>query len=104
MDRRAYGPSKWASLQFTEKLMKSRLASSSVAFPKNHKLDELSRLLTTIGSNVGKRDLDEIQCPAGVRYGDVSVDRDSALRAHIAALRVAWSLGYGDDSVAKGCP
>lgn len=84
-----YGQSKWASLQFTEKLLKSYLTLEGVPFPKNHDLASLSMLaasreLQVIGPNI----ITAIQCPAGVRYGETKVSLSEAIKAHHASLEV----------------
>jgi hypothetical protein len=94
MDRRPDGQSKWASLQFTEKLMKSRLEAAGVPFKKTHDLEELEKLVRPLSYAVSNADLLAISCPAGVRYGQVPVSRAEAVGAHQAALRVARSLGF----------
>ena len=94
MDRSAHAQSKWASLQFTEKLMKSRLEVARVPFKRNHDLEGLKTLVSPLGHAIDNADLLAISCPAGARYGKVQVSRDEAVQAHQAALRVARSLGF----------
>jgi hypothetical protein len=88
-----YGQSKWASLQFTEKLFKGFLTLKRVAFPKSgkkgHDLAGLAELsahngLPVIGPDIIKN----IQCPPGVRYGEVEVDLARAIEAHHSSLEV----------------
>lgn len=95
MDGQAHGQSKWASLQFSEKLMKSRLQTAGVPFGRNHFLERLGGLVGQLGHKVDGAELLLISCPAAVRYGEVDVSRDEAVGAHQAALRVARSLGFG---------
>ncbi len=78
--------------------MKSKLTVAGTAFKKVHVLKELNQLL---GSKLQQTFIDEIQCPAGVRYGEVVVLREAALRAHLAALRAARTLGFGPQDPAS---
>lgn len=88
-----YGQSRWASLQFTEKLFKCFLKLKNVSFPKKHDLEFLSNLasqngLPTISDSIIK----DIQCPAGVRYGEITVTLEEAILAHHSSLKVCSVL------------
>jgi hypothetical protein len=96
IDRQNYRQSKWASLQFTEKLMKSHLKNAGTPFKRNHDLAELNRKVASLGYSAAQADLEAIQCPGGARYGEVAVSKDSSLQAHQAALRVAGNLGFSE--------
>lgn len=77
------GHSKWASLQATEKILKSILQRNKIAFNKNHKLGELIESLQLIGfPNVGDDLINTIQCKASVRYGDIPFKLEDAIKAH----------------------
>lgn len=91
-----YGQSKWASLQFTEKLFKCFLTVKEVSFVrkgrKGHDLAELAKLSANNGLQGMKPEIvNNIQCPGGVRYGEVEVDLAEAIRAHHASL-IACSI------------
>ena len=85
-----YGQSKWSSLQFTEKLIKSYLKLKGEKIPrKRHDLITLSALAEKNGLAPIPRDLlKRIQCPAGVRYGEVPVTLKEAIDAHHASLSI----------------
>jgi hypothetical protein len=88
-----YGQSKWSSLQLVEKLLKSFLKMNKASIPKHH---ELRRILKS-AQNYGLVAPDaallaSIQCPAGVRYGEVPVKREEAISAHHASLDVVNQL------------
>jgi len=83
-----YNNSKWASLQLSEKVMKSKLQQSGVVFKYNHNLADLTEQLDVIGIKVADYIIQNIQCTADVRYGEVSVTRIEA----VAALRSALAL------------
>ncbi len=77
------GHSKWASLQATEKILKSILQRNKIAFNKNHRLRELIESLQLIGfPNVGDDLISTIQCKASVRYGDIPFKLEDAIKAH----------------------
>lgn len=82
-----YGQSKWASLQFTEKLFKCFLKLKNVSFQKNHDLEYLLDLFTQNGLQVIPLNIiQNIQCPAGVRYGEINVSLEEAIQAHKSSL------------------
>ena len=85
-----YGQSKWASLQFAEKIMKAAILSKGVDFARGHVLEKIANQLRTVGISTGSLEtlFPHIQCAAGVRYGDLPVNRDEALIAHNAAFVV----------------
>jgi len=84
-----YGQSKWASLQFAEKLFKCYLRMENVSFPLKHDLKLLARLAFQSGLQIIPDDvIKTIQCPAGVRYGEITVTLPEAISAHHASLEV----------------
>jgi len=88
-----YGQSKWASLQFTEKLFKCFLALKNASYPRKHDLKLLANLafqhgLQVIPVNIIKN----IQCSAGVRYGEENVTLKEAIEAHHSSLRICSIL------------
>lgn len=86
-----YGQSKYASLQFSEKLIKCFLSEKSTRFPKSHNLSDLYSLAVGHGLPQFSTDLiTQVQCGAGVRYGDEIVDLDDAIRAHYSSLGICF--------------
>jgi hypothetical protein len=84
-----HGQSKWESLQATGKLLKAFIDQQGQGFPKSHDLRALADRAEEIGLPAIPDDvLQQIQCPAGVRYGQPAVDRREAVDAHHAALDV----------------
>lgn len=84
-----YGLSKWGSLQFIEKFIKCHLAIMGLKIPKTHDLTKLSILARQNGlPNLSSSLIAMIQCPAGVRYGEIHVTLEEAVFAHHAALRL----------------
>lgn len=81
-----YNSSKWASLQFAEKTMKSKLQVSGVDFKYSHDLSYLAKKLDNIGIKIEDCIIKNIQCEAGVRYGEISVTRIEAVTAVRNAL------------------
>ena len=83
------GDSKWASLQFIEILLKSILEKNQIEHKVKHDLLALLKLIPhEIAHNVSKKDIEKIQCKAGVRYSEIDVSLKEAIEAHYASLRV----------------
>ena len=77
------GHSKWASLQATEKILKSILLRKKVSYKRNHNLRELIKSLQEIGFPTVNDDLiNAIQCKASVRYGEIPFKLEDAVKAH----------------------
>ena len=77
------GLSKWGSLQFAEKIIKSFLTNKEKSFPNTHNLSELINLLGKYNlKNLDSIDLDHIQCSPDVRYNSELVERSEAVQAH----------------------
>jgi len=85
--------SKWHSLQFVEKLIKSYLFESGIVseiekMNKGHKLSTYNNLAASDGvfERIDQELLNKIQCTAGVRYDNTTVKLQQALEAHHASL------------------
>ena len=91
-DHAQYGQSKWASLQFSEKLLKCFLSERSVAIPRSHRLSDLYNLAVNEGQlpEFPSDLLDQVQCSAGVRYGEETVHLVDAVRAHHSSLGICF--------------
>ena len=88
-----YGQSKWSSLQFAEKMFKCFLKTKNVSFMKNHNLLELSKLARQNGMPIIPDEIiSVIQCPAGARYGEISVSMMDAIKAHHGSLIVCATV------------
>jgi HEPN domain-containing protein len=88
-----YGMSKWASLQFVEKLIKGILKMNKVDYPKTHKLQMLNTLLSENKlPNVPIEVLSKIECTPSVRYEKNSVSRSEAIIAHHSSLEAVKHL------------
>ncbi len=81
-----YNNSKWASLQFAEKTMKAKLTLEGIPFDKIHDLSKLANKLKPVGLNIPPPILSNIQCKAGVRYGQETVKKNEAILALQSAL------------------
>ena len=82
-----YGFSRWASLQATEKLVKSFIAGKGQTPNKTHDLGILVTSAVSLGMPApSPAHVQEIQCSANVRYSAASVGKFEALKAHYAAL------------------
>lgn len=81
-----YNNSKWASLQFAEKTMKAKLKLEGIDFKKDHKLSMLSEKLKSLSINIPDQVISNIQCSAGVRYGEQTVTKRGAILAVQNAL------------------
>lgn len=83
-----YGNSKWASLQFAEKTIKSKLETNNLTFPRTHNLSALAAWLQPLNITVPSAPLQAIQCEAGVRYGEIAITKSEAILALQKALEV----------------
>jgi hypothetical protein len=86
------GQSKWASLQATEKVLKSFITSKGGGVRRIHFLLELTEAAEALGLNHAdriKRLLPNIQCDPGVRYGDGAFTLEDAVCANQSALEVS---------------
>lgn len=92
-----YNNSKWASLQLAEKTMKSKLEMSGVEFKRIHDLSSLAKKLDDIGVRIDDSIIQNIQCAAGVRYGEILVTRMEAVAAVRSAL-ILFSIVFPDPS------
>lgn len=88
-----FGQSKWASLQFVEKLLKCYLELKAVNYRRTHNLSELASLAENNGLSLLSRQLiDNVQCLADVRYGQIAVTLSEAINAHHASLELCKSI------------
>lgn len=83
------GHSKWSSLLFVEKVIKCYLQLNNITFPNIHELEKLINLdksnqLTLINFD----DISIIQCRASVNYGEIRVNINDAVSAHLASHKV----------------
>ncbi len=84
-----HGLSKWSSLQAVEKFIKAYIERRGNTPPFSHDLARLAAEAELLGlPTISCDDLAKIQCPAGVRYGQVPVSLNEAVEAHQAALSV----------------
>ena len=102
-----YGFSRWASLQATEKLLKSFIAVCKQTPRKSHNLADLASTATSLGlPSPSSSLLQDIQCDADVRYSAATVGKAEALRAHYATLSLCSDIasrlqpqsGWGTES------
>lgn len=88
-----YGQSKYASLQFSEKLIKCSLSEKVGKFPGVHNLSELYCLAVRHGLSEFSTDLImRVQCGAGARYGQEMVNLDDAIIAHYSSLGICFFI------------
>lgn len=83
------GLSKWASLQFIEKVLKGVLKTKTKDenIPRTHNLKILNEQIGDLGGEKIPQDIiDKIQCSADVRYENELVSLDQAVEAHHASL------------------
>lgn len=83
------GESKWASLQAAEKTLKAAIALHGARFPFTHDLTRLASEFVKLGPALEAQALlDAIQCTPSIRYGEEPCNRDEALVAHQASLKL----------------
>ncbi len=86
---REYGLSKWASLQASEKALKYAIVCMGDAPRNTHNLSSLMKECTKLGlelPNAVIEQISEIQCTAGVRYGEELVSEVEAIVAHHSSI------------------
>lgn len=83
------GPSKWASLQASEKLLKAFIEDRGGTYKFSHDLSALEAQAVGLGlPTLDSGWIQAVQCPAGVRYGQPAVSLAEAVDAHHGSLRV----------------
>ncbi|MEG3435738.1 HEPN domain-containing protein [Pannus brasiliensis CCIBt3594] len=83
------GLSKWSSLQAVEKLLKSYIALQGGSIKRTHSLRELSNQAKNLGlPEIPQQYIEDIQCLAGVRYGEITVLINDAVKAHLLSLEI----------------
>ena len=83
------GLSKWASLQAVEKLIKAYISQRGEAVRRTHSLQGLYDQATSLGHPTAPQQyLTDVQCPAGVRYGEIAVSVEEAVKAHLVSLEL----------------
>jgi hypothetical protein len=89
-----YGQSKGASLQFSEKIVKCYIQKRVATYPnRGHNLKSLLMQAHNVGlQTIPTSILNKIQCPAGVRYGEIGVTFKEAIEAHHASLAICSIL------------
>lgn len=94
-----FGASKWASLQLSEKMLKSAISRIGLEFPKTHTLERLVSKIASAGFELDVGNLlQAIQCEAGIRYGEHPCSANEAADAHIASMKlvnVLYRSGLG---------
>lgn len=82
--------SKWASLQATEKVIKSFTASKQRKPGFSHDLIKIAEEAEALGLNPVDRNLiAQIQCTPNARYGEEAITTQEAICAHLSALQVS---------------
>jgi hypothetical protein len=82
------GGARWACLQAVEKFLKAWITKRGGSFPNTHSLADLNDRASRLGlPRVSDTDLALVQCPAGVRYGEITVSIEEVTDAFNAALR-----------------
>ncbi|MFH1236281.1 MAG: hypothetical protein V1685_05090 [Parcubacteria group bacterium] len=97
------GGSRWASLQFVEKLLKSFvIVSGGKSSKKGHKLLAYAKQAEAYGlASHPRKSYDAVQCDDSVRYGEVQVTLAEAVRAHHEALRLGCAIAEAIAIVAE---
>lgn len=92
------GLSRWASLQAVEKLWKAYIKSAGDPVKAHHILNDHAQQAAKLGLPMPPPEyMRDVQCSAGVRYGEVPVTVEEAVKAHLVSLEMcdvaAQSLG-----------
>lgn len=85
-----YGQARWQSLQGTEKIIKLYIKKKNSTFRRTHNLLGLLEDAYDLGlPRIMTFIVDQIQCDASVRYGEVDVEMKEAIDAQLGAQTVA---------------
>lgn len=92
------GLSRWASLQAVEKLWKAYIKSAGDTVKTHHKLEAHAQQAAKLGLPMPPpKYINAVQCPASVRYGEVPVTVEEAVKGHLVSLEMcevaAQSIG-----------
>lgn len=88
-----YGLSKWGSLQAVEKFLKAFVSSKGGAFPHNHNLQALASLAEARGlPAISSTKIANVQCSAGVRYGEIVVSPTEAVESFYSAINMCGQI------------
>lgn len=88
-----YGQSQWASLQATEKIVKSYILEKGSTHRKSHGLAALCADASALGMpSTDPVLIQAIQCTPDVRYDSTLATKDQAIAAHEAALIVCGQI------------
>lgn len=83
------GLSKWSSLQAVEKLVKTYISQKGEKIKRTHSLNTLFGQAKELGLIVPPQIyIDDVQCSAGVRYGETPVSIEDAVKAHLISLEI----------------
>lgn len=83
-----YNNSKWSSLQFSEKVMKSKLRQLGASIKRTHDLMSLAKALSDYDVYVSGSLIERVQCSPGVRYGETKVTKHEAVDAVKCSLAI----------------
>lgn len=103
------GLSKWASLQAVEKLLKAYVVAKGGSVQRHHRLDgHVADAVKRGLPSPPTQYIMDLQCPAGVRYGENDVSVEEAGIAHLISLEVcevaARSIGQALGRDLPKCP
>jgi hypothetical protein len=88
-----YGQSNWASLQASEKVLKSYILEKGGSHGKIHRLEELCTSASLLGlPPLDKRLIQAIPCKPDVRYDSRLVSKDQAMAAYDATLLICGAV------------
>ncbi len=83
------GLSKWASLQAVEKLLKAFITKKGEQVKRDHSLQGHFEQAEQLGlPKPPQQYILDVQCSAGVRYGEVAVSVGEAVKAHLLSLEI----------------
>lgn len=84
------GLSRWASLQAVEKLWKAYIKSAGDTVKTHHILKDHAQQAAKLGLPMPPPEyIADVQCSAGVRYGEIPVTAEEAVKAHLVSLEMS---------------
>ncbi len=88
-----YGFARWSSLQATEKIVKSYIASKQEVPERVHRLSAMCQAANKLGLPLQESaKIAAIQCSAEVRYDSAGATKEEAITAHYISLEICATI------------
>jgi hypothetical protein len=90
-----HGQARWSALQALEKALKGFIAQSHASFPRSHSLADLHTRAVVAGLSALEADeVANVQCDAGIRYGEIRATLTEAHSAYWSSLLACGQIAH----------